>query len=72
MAVSALMVIKTEWFFRIFGRIPWAEAHLGGGTRMFIKLLGIVLIIVSFLVVTNLWEPLLAWFLGPLFGRSSF
>jgi hypothetical protein len=69
-AIGALMTIKTEGFLRTFGQIPWAEVHLGGGSRMFYKLLGIGAIIVGFLVITNMWQAPIVWILGPLFGRN--
>jgi len=55
-AVGSLMVIKSVWFLRFFGRIEWAEAHLGldGGTNLFYKLLGILCIIVSFLLMSGI------------------
>ena len=62
-AVGALMVAKTVWFLRMFGRIAWAEAKLGaeGGTRIFFKILGVVAIIVGFLIMT---ETLQGWITG--------
>jgi len=69
LAVGALMVIKTEGFLRTFGRVPWAEAKLGGGTRSFYKLLGVAGILIGFLVITNMWQAPIIWILGPLFGQ---
>ena len=55
-AVGSLMVIKTQWIYDFTGPIDWAEQHLGseGGTRIFIKLLGVVLILGAFLGVTGI------------------
>lgn len=60
-AIGAVLVIKTEWFMDFFGRIEWAERHLGteGGTRLFYKLLGIGTIVISFMLMTGLFQLLL-------------
>jgi hypothetical protein len=71
-AVAAMMVIRTQWFMGIVGRIPWAETHLGGGgSRALLKIIGVVLIFVGFLVIFNMWEGVIIWILGPLFGRGG-
>jgi hypothetical protein len=66
LAVASLMVVKTESFLKIFGRVPWAEAKLGGGSRMFYKLIGIIGIFIGFMVITNMWENLVLWIFSPL------
>ncbi|MEK7637243.1 MAG: hypothetical protein AAB402_02525 [Patescibacteria group bacterium] len=71
-AVGAFMVIKTQWIYDFTGPIDWAEQHLGteGGTRLFIKLLGVLLILGAFLGVTGiLGNWVLAIFGG--FAQSS-
>jgi hypothetical protein len=69
--VGSIMVIKSEWFLSFFGRIDWAEIHLGGegGTRVFFKLLGILIILVSLMVMTGMIEGVLFAIFGPLFGQ---
>ena len=54
-AVGAIFIIKTEWFLNMFGRINWAEQKLGaeGGTRLFYKLLGFFIIILSFMIMSG-------------------
>jgi hypothetical protein len=70
-ALGVAMVMKTDWFSGMVGAIPWAEAHLGGGgTRSFIKLIGIAGIFIGFIVMTNLWESFLGWILSPLLPHS--
>jgi len=66
--VGAFLIIKTEWFLKFFGRIEWAETHLGtsGGTRLFYKLLGIAIIILSFMFMAGIVQLLL----GKLFSRG--
>ncbi len=55
-AIGSLLVIKTQWIYDFTGPIDWAEEHLGteGGTRLFIKLIGIVMIVGAFLGVTGI------------------
>ena len=69
LAVGTLMVIKTEGFLKTFGRVAWAEAKLGGGSRLFYKLLGMLGILIGFLVVTNMWQTPIIWVFGSLFGQ---
>ncbi len=54
-AVGAILVIKSDWFVANFGTIGWAEAHLGseGGTRAFYKILGVLIIIGTFVALTG-------------------
>jgi hypothetical protein len=69
--VGSIMVIKSEWFLSFFGRINWAEIHLGGegGTRILYKLLGVLAIIISLMIMTGMIEGLLLAIFGPLFGQ---
>ena len=68
--VGVVLVLKSEWLVSNFGRIGWAEQHLGmeGGSRLFYKLLGILAIIVGFMVTTGLIEGLLVSVFGRMFG----
>ena len=70
-AIGAILVIKTEWFYSFIGPIEWAETHIGteGGTRMFIKLIGILLIGGSFLWITGGLQAILMGIFRPL-GNS--
>jgi len=53
-AIAALLVIKTEWFYSMTGAIDWAEQHVGaGGTRTFIKIVGIILFFLALLYMTG-------------------
>ena len=69
--IGSIMVIKSEWLLSFFGRIDWAEIHLGGegGTRVFYKLLGLLTILVSLMIMTGMIEGVLLAIFGPLFGR---
>jgi|GEM_PF-933718 len=59
--LGVLMVWKTEGFLSFTGRIDFAEKYLGteGGTRIFLKLLGVVVIIVSWMIAFNVGEIIL-------------
>ena len=70
LAVGALLVIKSEWVYSFMGPIDWAEEHLGteGGTRIFIKLIGIIIILGTFLWVTGGLQAILRGIFRPLNG----
>jgi hypothetical protein len=57
-ATGVSMVIRTEWIFSMFGRVAWAEEYLGleGGSRLFYKLLGIILAFFGILTAFGLFE----------------
>lgn len=69
--VGGLLVVKSEWFLQNFGTVAWAEEHLGfnGGSRLFYKLIGIVIIFFGFMVITNLMGAFLMGTVGKLFVR---
>ena len=54
--VGSLIIIYTDWIVRNFGRNAWAERHMGmsGGSRLFYKLIGLVIIIISLMGATGL------------------
>lgn len=59
--IGFIIIWKSEWLLQNFGRIDWAEIHLGadGGTRIFYKLLGLAIIIIAFLYMSGFIEGLL-------------
>jgi hypothetical protein len=65
--VGIFMVLKTQWIVSFTGPIAWAEEHLGteGGTRMFIKLLGVLMIILTLLAATGILGDWLKGIFGP-------
>ncbi|PKL72468.1 hypothetical protein CVV26_01420 [Candidatus Kuenenbacteria bacterium HGW-Kuenenbacteria-1] len=67
---GSLLVIKTEWFLQIVGRVDWAEKWLGveGGTRLYYKLLGILFCIIGFLTMTGLLKSIVLNLVEPFFG----
>ncbi|KKW01220.1 MAG: hypothetical protein UY34_C0016G0001 [Parcubacteria group bacterium GW2011_GWA2_48_9] len=62
-AAGATITIKSEWLYQNFGGFADAERYLGaGGARLAYKLIGIVMSIVGFLIMTNLIEGVLLSF----------
>ena len=57
-------------FKKMGSRIDWAERHLGGmgGTPGLIRLIGILLIIISFLYMSGLIDYLITEYLAQLFN----
>ena len=54
-AIGVVMIIFSEKLLQTFGRIRWAEQHLGmeGGTRLFYKLLGMAVILFAFMLMSG-------------------
>lgn len=67
--VGTIIVLKSEWIYQNVGPIPWAEAHLHteGGSRVLYKIIGIVVVVIGFMIITNLMSKLLTAVLGKLF-----
>jgi hypothetical protein len=65
--IGFVIIWKSEWFLQNFGRIDWAEAKLGaeGGTRLFYKLVGLIIILISFLYMGGFVEAILLRVLVP-------
>lgn len=68
--VGILFVVKSEWLINNFGANEWAETHLGtsGGSRLMYKLIGIAMIIISVLIMTNLAQEIFLSVMGKTFG----
>ena len=56
-----IMVWKSNKFLDFFGRVAFADKAFGfyGGTRVFYKLLGVTIIILSTLMVTGVLEKII-------------
>ncbi len=69
-AAGIHLVIKTDWYLENFGTSDWAEQKFAssGGSRMFYKLIGIVIIMVGFLAATGMLGGFLMGTVGRLFG----
>lgn len=65
--IGFVIIWKSEWLLQQFGRFSWAEEHLGtsGGTRMFYKLIGMAIIILSFIYMGGFLEGILLRLFAP-------
>ena len=70
--VGYLLIWKSNWLLNNFGRIGWAEKHLGseGGSRLMYKLIGTIIIIAGFLHATNLGGAFEKWMAINIFGAN--
>lgn len=68
--VGFFMVWKTEFFLDFIGRIEFADRLFGfeGGSRLFFKLLGVLVCFIGMLIATNLIQGTLVSTIGPLFS----
>ncbi len=65
------MVWKTQIMLDTVGPIEWAEKNFGGGgSRLFYKLLGTLIIVIGFLVITNLFNDIVGGGIQSLFGAK--
>ena len=68
MTSGVFLVWKTEFFYGILGSVDWADRTLGGGgSRTFYKLLGVGIILIGVMVMTNLFELIIGGFIRSLF-----
>jgi len=65
--IGFLIMWKADWIMNNFGRIAWAEEKLGmeGGTRLFYKLIGLAIIILSFLIMMGIVQSILGAIFKP-------
>ncbi len=66
--VGVLIVLKTEWLVKNFGRIAWFDKHLGteGGTRLGYKFIAIIILFFGILSLTGLHTQFFTWLFSPL------
>ncbi len=69
--IGTLIVLKTEWIIANFGASAWAEEKFGtsGGSRIMWKVIGIILIFVGFLFITNMIQGFLEGTVGRILVR---
>ncbi len=60
------LVVKTNIIVDFFGYSEWAESKLGmfGGTRLMIKIIGLLAIFVGFFYMVGLQDVILGWIAG--------
>lgn len=65
--IGFLIMWKSEWLMNNFGRIAWAEEKLGmeGGTRVFYKLIGLIIIIFAFMYMTGAVQAIIGAIFKP-------
>jgi hypothetical protein len=62
-------VWKTDIFYSMLGSVAWAERTFGGGgTRLFYKLMGVAIIFIGVMIMTNLFDLIVGGFIRSLFG----
>ena len=68
--IGMLIVFKGEWLLHNVGQIGWVEKYMGtfGGSRLFYKLLGVLLIIIATLYMTGFIQNFLPKFFQGIFG----
>lgn len=73
LGIGFVFVWKTEWFLINFGRIGFAEDHLGtsGGSRLFYKLAGVLLIIIGIMYAFDMTDSVLLWIVENIFGLKQ-
>lgn len=69
--IGTLIILKTEWVIENFGTSAWAEEKFGtsGGSRIMWKVIGIILIFVGFLFITNMIQGFLEGTVGRILVR---
>jgi hypothetical protein len=68
--VGFVFVWKTDIPYRLIGYVPFAERVFMGGSRMFYKLLGILLVVLGAIIIAGLQTSVLDATIGRLFlGR---
>ncbi len=65
-ALGALVTWKSDWILSNFGKSPWAEKNIGGGSRTFYKLMGIIIIFLGFFILSGITKLLLEGFMNML------
>ncbi len=68
--IGILLVLKTETLLEFTGRISWVEEHFRGfgGTRMFYKLLGVLIVFISLMYMTGMLQNVIVAMFGRFFG----
>jgi len=66
-ALGFLITWKATWIMENFGRWTWFDENIGvlGGSRFAYKVIGVLVIIGSFLYMTDLLGPIVVWIFTP-------
>ncbi|MBU4360728.1 hypothetical protein KKA66_02665 [Patescibacteria group bacterium] len=68
MIAGVFITIKSEWMLKVFGRVGWFENKLGlwGGSRMFYKFLGIIIVFLAVMWITGALQEILLSIFSPM------
>lgn len=74
--IGILMVVKPDKVLNLLGRSAIAErlderGFLTGGSISWYQIVGIVLIVISFLSFFGLTQRMIFWFFSPFFGSQT-
>jgi len=61
--IGFICVKKPEWPLDLIGFSGFAEKFMMGGSRFFYQVIGIIIIFVGFLAITNLHGQVINWML---------
>ena len=69
--IGFILVWKADWFLRNFGSVPFAEKCLQteAGSRLFYKLIGILIMIGGMMHAVGLLAPTMQWLVDITFGK---
>ncbi|NQT49674.1 hypothetical protein HQ571_03190 [Candidatus Kuenenbacteria bacterium] len=62
--IGFLVVKKPRTVNDLVGSISFADKYFPGGTYSFLKFVGIMLIAIGFLIITNLHGKVIEWMVG--------
>jgi len=70
---GVIIVIKTEALLNMFGRIEVFDKYLGseGGSRLGYKIVGMLVIFIGVLTMTNMIGGFIQWLFAPLLRFSQ-
>ncbi len=72
--LGTLVVLKSEKIYNSFGSIAFFDKHFGteGGGRLGYKLIGMFIVFIGVLVLTNMIGGFVLWIFSPLLKWSQF
>ncbi|MDO8505104.1 MAG: hypothetical protein Q7S48_00780 [bacterium] len=72
-AVGAVIVMYSEKIYNALGSVEWAERKLAaeGGSRLFYKLVGMGIILISFFYMSGILQSIGLAIFGRLFGITK-
>lgn len=57
-----------DWILDLLGYSNFAEKYMPGGSRTFYQFIGIAIILIGFLAITNLHGAFINWMLGFIYN----